>query len=62
MDNSLLQNTDFGTNEIEQAVKAFTQNPQGMAEFVEAVKRNALQRAAAFIGDVLTGSLILWKP
>ena len=55
MDNSLLQIRDFGTKEIEQAVKTFTQNPQGMAEFVEAVKQEALGRAVAFIGDVLTG-------
>ena len=51
MDNSLLQIRDFGTKEIEQAVKTFTQNPQGMAEFVEAVKQEALGRAVAFIGD-----------
>ncbi len=55
MNNSLLQNTDFDTYEIEQAVRSFTQNPQGMAELVEAVKRDALLRAVAFIGDLLTG-------
>jgi hypothetical protein len=54
MDNSLLQIRDFGTKEIEQAVKTFTQNPNGMAEFVEAVKREVLGRAVAFIGDVFT--------
>lgn len=55
MDNSLLQIESFGTNEIEQAVRNFSKNPQGMAEFVNAVRQEALGRAAAFIGDVLTG-------
>jgi hypothetical protein len=55
MNNSLQQSDGFGTRKIEQAVKKFTKNPQGMAEFVEEIKQEALGIAVAFIGDVLTG-------